>query len=160
MKFKDFELNERNHFVAMQYYGLILNRTFLVLIIEDALIGIKVNGLVSVESGDAIANWIVKNMVVQGDLENKYSYMKSRFVDRMQDCDLLDGSILKEDRSNFIIQKADIIDAYHDPGKKWGMGYYPHDGKVYVKTRSGKKIEFIMLGNQSGQQIASLILTT
>lgn len=50
MKFEDFELKDNNHFVAMQYYGLILNRTFLVLLTNDLLIGIKVNGLVSVES--------------------------------------------------------------------------------------------------------------
>jgi hypothetical protein len=38
------------------------------------------------------------------------------------------------------------------------MGYYPHDGKVYIETHDGKKKEFIMLGNQSGQKIANLIL--
>lgn len=158
MKFKDFQLNERNHFIAMQYYGLILNRTFLILIMPEALIGIKVNGLISVQSGDALANLLVKNMVVTGNLHDKHSYIKSKFIDRIPDCDLLDGSILKQNSSNFIIPKADIRNVYHDPKKKWGMGYYPHDGKVYVETNAGKKREFIILGNQSGQHIASLIL--
>jgi hypothetical protein len=54
MKFKDFELKDNNHFIAMQYYRLILNRTFLVLLTKDLVIGIKVNGLVSVESGENI----------------------------------------------------------------------------------------------------------
>jgi hypothetical protein len=33
------------------------------------------------------------------------------------------------------------------------MGYYPHDGKVYVRTKDGKNREFIILGSQSGQEI-------
>ena len=41
--------------------------------------------------------------------------------------------------------------------KKWGMGYYPHDGKVYVKTKNGKKKEFIILGSQSGKEIENWI---
>ena len=54
MKFRDFEFKSDNHFFAMQYYGLVLNRTFLVIMTSDLLIGIKVNGLVSVESGGNI----------------------------------------------------------------------------------------------------------
>lgn len=37
------------------------------------------------------------------------------------------------------------------------MGYYPHDGKVYVKTYDGKKKEFIILGSQSGEEIKNWI---
>jgi hypothetical protein len=33
------------------------------------------------------------------------------------------------------------------------MGEYPHDGKVYVTTKDGKRREFIILGNQSGESI-------
>jgi hypothetical protein len=51
MKYKDFQLNDHNHFVAMQYYGIILNRTFLVILTNDLIIGIKVNGLISIEGG-------------------------------------------------------------------------------------------------------------
>lgn len=51
MKFKDFVLKEGNHFVAMEYYNLILNRTYLCLLTEDYLIGLKVNGIVGVEGG-------------------------------------------------------------------------------------------------------------
>ena len=159
MKFKDFELNDNNHFVAMQYYGLILNRTFLVLLTSDLLIAIKVNGLVSVESGgNLIAKELSATMTIKGDLQNPYSYVKSKNIDKVQDYDLLDGSILTQNKSNFVINRADIKNAYYDPKKKWGMGYYPHDGKVYIKTNDGKKKEFIIMGNQSGQKIASLIL--
>ena len=160
MKFKDFELNDVNHFVAMQYYGLILNRTFLVLLTKDFLIGIKVNGLVSVEGGGSILTQeLSKTMAVKGDLQNPYSYIKSKYINKAQNLDLLDGSILKQDKSNFFIRRVNIKNAYYDPKKKWGMGYYPHDGKVYIVTNDGKKKELIILGNQSGHQIANLVLT-
>lgn len=37
--------------------------------------------------------------------------------------------------------------------ENWGMGYYPHDGKVYIKTKDFRKREFIILGAQSGQSV-------
>lgn len=159
MKFKEFELNSDNHFVAMQYFGLILNRTFLVLLTKDQIIGIKVNGIISVESGgNRLVKELSNTMTVKGDLQNPYSYIKSKYLDRVKDLELVDTEILKQDKSNFVIYRADIFNAYHDPKKKWGMGYYPHDGKVYVLTNDGKKKEFIILGNQSGNKVASLIL--
>lgn len=159
MKFKDFVFRENNHFIAMQYYGLILNRTFLVIKTNELLIGIKVNGIVSIESGEnGIVNEISKTIAVKGDLQNKYSYIKSKFINYIQDYELLDGSIFTQDKSNFIFSRNYIKNAYHDPRKKWGMGYYPHDGKVYIETVDGRKKEFIILGNQSGQKIVQLIL--
>lgn len=160
MQFKDTEFNSDNHFIAMQYYGLILNRIYLVLVTNDRLIGLKVNGLVSVESGgNILAKELSKTMTVKGDLQNPYSYIKTKYLDRLQDLELIDTEILKQDKSNFVIQRADINNAYYDPKKQWGMGYYPHDGKVYVVTNNGKKKEFIILGNQSGHKIANIILT-
>ena len=160
MKFKDFELTADNHFIAMQYYGLILNKTLLVLLTKDLLIGIKVNGLVSVESGrNIIAKELAGTMAIKWDLQNTYSYVKSKFIDRVNDYDLFDGSILTQNSSNFVINRSDIKSAFYDPKKKWGMGYYPHDGKVYVETHDGRKKEFIIMGNQSGEKIATLIMT-
>lgn len=160
MKFKDFELRNDNHFVAMQYYGLILNRTFLVLLTKDLIIGIKANGLISVEAeGNALAAELLKNMVVSGNLENPYSYIRPQYIEKVKDCDLFDKSILKQNKANFILPRTEVKNAYYDARKKWGMGYYPHDGKVYLETMDGKKREFIILGNQSGQKIANMILT-
>jgi hypothetical protein len=158
MKFKDLELTDDNHFIAMQYYGLILNRTYLVLLIDDRLIGIKVNGLVSIESGDNLLEKKLSNlMAVRGDLQNPYSYIKSSYYHRIQELELTDEHIRTQNRANIVIYRADIEKAYYDPRKKWGMGYYPHDGKVYLITTNGVRKEFIILGNQSGQRIAGLI---
>lgn len=166
MKFKDFELKSDNYFIAMQYYGLILNRTFLVLITKDSLIGIKVNGMVSIEVPDGkklaqqITRAIVNQMAIKDDLQNPFSYIKSKYIENIDDYELLDNSILKQNKANFIIHRAEIANIYYDPQKKWGMGYYPHDGKVYIETYKGKKLEFIILGNQSGQKIVDILKKT
>jgi hypothetical protein len=151
MKISEFEFTSDNHFVAMEYYWLILNRTFLVLITDYELIGIKVHGPIGVESSDALVNLLP--LTVDGDLQNPYSYISAKYIDKIKDIDLKSNDFLKANTSNFRINKMDIIDTSYDKNKKWGMGYYPHDGKVYVKTRGEKKKEFIILGSQSGQEI-------
>ena len=66
MRISEFEFNSDNHFVAMEYYWLILNRTFLVLMTDTELIGIKVHGPIGVESNDALVNLL--SLSVDGDL--------------------------------------------------------------------------------------------
>ena len=145
MTFKAFELSYRNHFVAMEYYYLVFNRTFLVLLTRDYLIGIQGNGLISTLS-------------IQGNLDNPSAYILSSYLDKMNDVELLDGSIIKANKVNFMIKKADIKNVYHNPEKKYGMGPYPHDGRVIVETIDNKKREFIILGNQYGQDVVDWIL--
>jgi Ca2+-binding RTX toxin-like protein len=74
MKLKDIELTDKNHFVGMEYYYLIFNRTFLIIKTKGFLIGIQGNGLVSVEGGkDILTRQITSNMAIKGDLTNPYS---------------------------------------------------------------------------------------
>lgn len=158
MKLKDYELKEGNHFVAMEYYNLIMNRTFLILISDKYLIGLKVNGLISVEGGgDSLTRSITKNMAIQDDLQNPYSYMKSSYLRKIENLNIYGEDILKTEKPNFKINRNEIKSVTYDKRKKWGMGYYPHDGKVYVKTKNGKKKEFIILGSQSGKEIENWI---
>ncbi len=158
MKLKDYELKEGNHFVAMEYYNLIMNRTFLILISDEYLIGLKVNGLISVEGGgDPLTRSITKNMAIQDDLQNPYSYMKSSYLRKVENLNIYGEDILKTEKTNFKINRNEIKNVTYDKRKKWGMGYYPHDGKVYVKTKNGKKKEFIILGSQSGKEIENWI---
>lgn len=151
MKITEFEFIPDNHFVAMEYYRLFLNRTFLVLITDKELIGIKVHGLIGVETADPMVNLIP--LAIDGDLHNPYAYISTKYIDKMKDTDLGSEDFLRVNRSNFRIRRADIIDVEYDAAKKWGMGYYPHDGKVYIKTKDYKRREFIILGLQSGEEI-------
>lgn len=159
MTLKEIELTESNHFVAMEYYMLLLNRTYLILLLNDKLIGLLGNGIISVEAkGDILTKKIANSLSVKGDLRNPHSYLKEKYIRNIENVNLLDGSILRKSTANFIIERKNITDAWYDPSKKWGMGYYPHDGKVYIKTKPSKTREFIILGSQSGEKIASRIL--
>ena len=151
MRISEFEFTSDNHFVAMEYYWLILNRTFLVLITNNQLIAIKVHGPIGVESSDALVNLLP--LTADGDLQNPYSYISAKYIERIKDIDLKSKEFLDANGSNFRIRRSDIVEISYDKIKKWGMGHYPHDGKVYVKTRNGKKREFMILGAQSGQDI-------
>jgi len=160
MKLKDIELTDDNHFVAMEYFYLILNRTFLVIKTNGYLIGIQGNGLVSVEGGkDILTRQITSNMAIKGDLTNPYSYLKNKYLEKITDLNLIDGSIVEANKTNFLIKLSDIKSANYNPSKKFGMGPYPHDGRVVIETFDNKKREFIILGNQSGKNIANLITT-
>jgi hypothetical protein len=146
MLFKDFELKEGNYFIAMEYYFGILNRTFLILLTDSFLLGLKVNGVVGTG--------------LPGDLNDRFSYTNDSYVDAFLDEDIYGASILSVNKANFKINKTDIIEVNYDPRKKWGMGPYPHDGKIYIKTNDEKTREFIILGDQSGDEIKNLILGT
>ena len=158
MTLKDFQLHYNNHFVAMEYYWLILNRTFLVLITNEYLIGVQANGLVSIETAhDPLLNIMTGSLAVKGDLNNPHSYIKSKYLGKIENEDLTGSGFLLKNKNNFRISRKEIKRVEYDSSKKWGMAYYPHDGKVYVETYDDKKREFIILGNQSGSHIASII---
>lgn len=157
MKLSDLKLSEENHFVGMEYHGLILNRTLLVLLTETHLIGILGRGVTAAEDeSDPLTAWIFGYFSVHGDLNDPHSYLKQSYLDNAADIDLLGNEFLKMNRANFRYLFTEISEVSYNPKKKWGMGYYPHDGKVYL-TAQGRKREFIILGNQSGRIIAGRI---
>jgi hypothetical protein len=157
MKIGDFEFKDGNHFVAMEYYGLILNRTYLVMLADNKITGVVVNGMVSAEAHGEVG-LIVNQMAIKGNLTNPYAYVKKSYFDKVKNLDLFGNELLKVNKANFRINRNDISNAVYDSRKKWGMGAYPHDGKVYLKINNGKKREFIILGNQSGSNIANWLL--
>jgi len=159
MTLNEIGLKDGNHFVAMEYYGLILNRTFLFLITKEHLIGLKVNGMVSSNAlgADPLTAIIASSMAIYSDLENPYSYIKSKYLKKIKNLDINGEEILMVSKSNFKISKKDISNVEYDSSKKWGMGEYPHDGKVKIRTSRGERREFIILGAQSGEQIANRI---
>jgi len=159
MLLKDFILDDGNHFVAMEYHTLILNRTYLVIITKDYLLGLKVNDVVSTEAGHNLLAFAATNpLAIRGDLDNPFSYVKNKYLEPLLEEDINLDLILEYSKANFRIYRRDITRVTYDPSKKWGMGYYPHDGKVYVHTADNKKREFIILGKQSGKAIADWIL--
>lgn len=129
-------------FVAMEYYALMLNRTYLVSVTGEKLVGVVCRGLTS-DPGPGLFNLLVTPMVVRGDLNDPRSYVNDR-------------RLRASDRANFTIDLKDVKNVRYDKRKKWGMGQHPHDGKVYVETASGER-EFIILGAQSGEEVAARV---
>ena len=159
MKLSEFPFRNDNHFVVMEYYWLIMNRTFLVILIDGFMIGLKANGVIGASAdGDPATNIVTHVLANNGDLTNPYSYVNSRYIAEVEQDNLFGEKVLKMHRSNFRIGRKDIVDVEYRSGKKWGMGNYPHDGTVTVRTRDGRKREFIVLGNQSGENIRQWIL--
>ena len=98
-------------------------------------------GLTGVEGGTGLTRHITSRLAVRGKLADPSTY--------------IDGRLLaKPNRADFSIALRDISSVEYTPTKKWGMGYYPHDGRVFVESVAGK-CEFIILGNQSGGEIAA-----
>lgn len=158
MTIKEFGLKRGNHFIAMEYYGLILNRVFLVLITEDNLVGLKVRGIIgSRATGSPIASLITELVAVTNNLNNPYSYVNDKYFNKFDGLNINEEEILELSTANFKIEKSQIIESKYDPSKKWGMGEYPHDGKVRIKLVDGKRKEFIIMANQSGKNIAKWI---
>lgn len=129
-------------FVAMEYYALILNRTYLVTVTEDRLEAAVCRGVTSVaiKRVDVFYEYFNKRFAVSGDLHDPRSY-----VDQ--------GLLKRPNRANFSILLNRISSVEYNANKKWGMGYYPHDGRVLIG--SGKRIrELIVMGRQSGAEIS------
>ncbi|PPU68739.1 hypothetical protein XpiCFBP4643_09625 [Xanthomonas pisi] len=128
----------------MEYYAVILNRTFLVSVDESHIHGTVCRGLTSVESGVGAARLITRQLSVQGDLNDPNSYLEDRQLNR-------------QNSANFTLNLSEVTAVTYNPRKKWGMGYYPHDGRVFIQTPVRRR-ELIILGNQSGQEIADRLI--
>src|SRR5579862_7929109 len=116
-------------FVAMEYYWLILNRTFVVIISPDALYGWKAEVVVS--------NW-----------DKKYF---QPYMEMLSDPNLIHScetaAKLADLDGGFIIPRSEILSAEIIYGKKWGMGGIPHSGRIRLRLVSGAAREFILLGS-------------
>ena len=129
-------------FVGMEYYGLILNRTYVVFAAPDALYGWKVEGPVS---------------AARPQLFEPYQRM-------LEDPDLMRDGGAVEDlarlKGGFSIAGADIAYVEASDNSKWGMGGIPHSGRLRIGLTSGKWREFILLGSVSPEEIRDRVIAS
>lgn len=137
------------HFVAMEYYWLILNRSFNVFVTENDLFGIKILGPVMA----------LPQYANDPKWQDPESFVPSHVVDKYRDVNLDSTSIRNVNRSNFVISRSQIHSVSFDESTKWGMGSVPHSGKLYVKSSDGNNREFILLGNQKGFELRDKLLS-
>jgi hypothetical protein len=125
----------------MEYYLLILNRSYVVFAFPEGLYGWKFSGPVS-------------------SLTPKFF---APFDKVTEDPKLLPGSDEFKDmmgeEGSFFIPRTEIASVDFDPTRKWGMGPVPHSGRVYVRLRTGKSREFILLGSQNGEAVSAAVLS-
>ncbi len=129
-------------FVGMEYYALILNRTYLVFVAPDGLYGWKAEGPVSAARPQFFEPY--QRMLEDPDLM----------------CDRGAVEDLAKLKGGFSILGADItyVEAIHS--SKWGMGGIPHSGRLRVGLTNGKWREFILLGSVSSEKIRDRILAS
>jgi hypothetical protein len=143
------------YFIAMEYKGM-LNCIYKIYITDSLVMGAKVNGYITVQPNFGLGTSIsFKHMHEPEAYVNKKK--DEKYDDLLNDPD----AFLKTDKQNFIIRISDIKRVYHDPTPKWGMGYYPHTGKIMVealKTTGNPKAdrEFILVGDQDPGKVLAL----
>lgn len=128
-------------FIAMEYYALILNRTYKVFVTKDMLCGAKVRGLVS---NPALVSLSMR------DPRSWAQTNSAKIYDRIEVTAPMFSEI---NPANFQIHWGDIANVDFRAGKKWGMGNVPHSGRLIIHLRSGRRRELILLGEQDGSAI-------
>jgi len=128
----------------MEYYSLVLNRTYVVSVSNREIRGKVCRGVTSAEGGIGIARLITRQLAVQGDLNAARSYVDEETLSRPASGD-------------FSTSLCDVTSIAYNHRKKWGMGPYPHDGRVVISTPS-QMPELIILGSQSGRTIADRLI--
>jgi hypothetical protein len=127
-------------FVAMEYYALIMNRTFVVFVSPDGLYGWKAVGAVA------------------GGAAGYYQPFQELLADSNLMHDLIAIKKLAALAGGFFIPKGQIRSAEAVPQQKFGMAGIPHSGRILIHFVSGGSREFIPLGSVDGASIARSIL--
>jgi len=131
---------EMSGFVAMQYYALILNRTFLVFICPDGVYGWKVEGPVAANN------------------PRYFEPYKEMLKDRQLMRSPTSVHKLAKLRGGFYISLSSMVSVDFDPHPKWGMSQIPHSGRIEIRQASGKRTELILLGSVDGERLREAIL--
>jgi hypothetical protein len=128
-------------FLVMEYYWLILNRSFVVFTYPQGLYGWKFAGPVSTRT----------------------PLFFVPFEEFANDPELVPGSedfeMMMKESSSFFIARNEITTVDYVPTPKWGMGNVPHSGKLYVRMKSGNSRELVLLGSQNGEAVRAAVLS-
>jgi hypothetical protein len=118
-----------NGFVAMEYFWLILNRTYVVFIAVEGLYGWRACG--------PVTNRNLNYFQPYQDMIDDLDFMRD--FGSMQELSRL--------RGGFFIERSAISAVEVNYRPKWGMGGIPESGRIVLRLTSGKTREFILLGS-------------
>jgi hypothetical protein len=135
-------------FVAMQYYALVLNRTYKVFVTDDYVCGIQVGGPVSAQMGQ-----------VGPEYQDPEFYVDKALERRQLETNLESPDFPQKKSANFRIKRNNIL-RVDFKRHKFGMANIPYSGKIIIIEKSGKKTELILLGRQEPELVILKILGT
>ena len=119
---------EESKFIAMEYYGLFLNRTFLICFTENFLIGFKIANLITLETEyDFLIYPFIKVVQSNSDFNCINTYIENKYKKHIPI-----GNINKNTAS-FIIEYSKIKNVKFNENKKFGMGYILGNNKRTLK---------------------------
>jgi hypothetical protein len=122
-------------FVAMEFYWLILNRTFVVFVAPDGLYGWKAAGPVTNSNRRYFEP--LQEMVEDKELMRDFPAIRK----------------LAGLTGGFFIGNSELASVMADSSGQWGMGGIAHSGHVHVRLNSGKSRTFILLGEIIPEQV-------
>ena len=127
--------------VAMEYYGLILNRTFFVFFQPEGLYG-----------------WTLEGPVT--GIRPRYF---QRYADRLIDPELIDQPeviqrLSRLMKGGYFIPRTEILSAEINRKAKWGMGPIPYSGRIELRLTRGRQREYILLGEVDAEAVRKRIL--
>ncbi len=130
-------------FLAMEYYGLMLNRTYAISATKTMICGAKIFGAVgSPRSGLGIYRWRDPRNFIDRKTEEKYHGVSPESPE-----------FLTVNKDNFQINCSDVVAVAFSGKKKLSMGGIPHSGTLTLGTKGHKPRELILLGDQDGAEI-------
>jgi len=129
-------------FIAMQYYWLIVNRTFEVFVTRSMICGARVRGVIASPEG------------TEPQQHDPQQYVSARLRRRYDSVNPESSEFLALDRANFQIPRSRISSIEFFP-RKWGMGGVPYSGRLVLSDPSNSKCELILLGTQDAGLIAT-----
>lgn len=132
-------------FAAMQYYALILNRTYNVFVADTMLCGAKVRGIVASPPH------------ASSEMQDGEYWTRTLQQTLYERLDVTTPTFRKLNAMNFQIRWKDIARVEFNPAKKWGMGNVPHSGRIFIRLKSGRSRELILLGDQDGLAVKHML---
>lgn len=147
-------------FIAMEYVGGISNRILKVWVTDSLIFAAKVKGPTSESTNiPSLVNTLLSETgmaIDPSDRSNPEAYVNQDKAKKYIDVDfnkITPDEFLKISSNGFVIARKDIIKFYHNPKKKWGMGRYPHNGRLFIESKksrhnSKEEREFILIGDQ------------
>ena len=128
-------------FIALEYYALILNRTYKIFVTGDLVCGAIARG------------WLWSPPFVPDSWQNPEFYPRERILRRYEGIDVRSSRFKQMSSWNFQLSRAEIADVEFIDAPKWGMGNVPYSGRIILHQQSGRARELILLGVQDGPSI-------